>query len=312
MKSACKGSLETDTILNLFVFWQKIWSLKGNGGALANAVLGSDYVAFERSIQLSSKVAPTADYYQQFLVQSLARAFGPSTTSNWDHYNVVNVPTSEIILSPGANITFNPSAEIDTTVLPENNRVAIIGAAKDMTIKGNLNIKTTDVFDEDYAMVLGAASGSLFRSEYKMENAADYTGNPDVVSITNAGTALGSEKQWHLVNVSISTGGNLVLLVRLQDLNIGTDTAQYNSISVGTGGNDHADSDNIYMYAHNEIKINGLQITGRVDMYMEAVTINLRNVTFPHTSEVTLRSRDGTIGFNQLPTLLLVGLILQM
>ena len=32
---------------------------------------------------------------------------------------------------------------------------------------------------------------------------------------------------------------------------------------------------------------------------MEAVTINLRNVTFPHTSEVTLRSRDGTIGFNQ-------------
>ena len=159
----------------------KYGALGSNGGALANAVLGSDYVAFERSIQLSSKVAPTADYYQQFLVTTWCKSFGPSTTSNWDHSNVVNVPTSEIILSPGANITFNPSAEIDTTgfFTTENNRVAIIGAAKDMTIKGNLNIKTTDAFDEDYAMVLGAASDLYFRSEYKMENAADYTGNPD-------------------------------------------------------------------------------------------------------------------------------------
>jgi hypothetical protein len=31
---------------------------------------------------------------------------------------------------------------------------------------------------------------------------------------------------------------------------------------------------------------------------MEAMTINLHNVTFPNTSEVTLRSRDGTIGFD--------------
>ena len=58
----------------------KYGALGSNGGALANAVLGSDYVAFERSIQLSSKVAYSTDYYQQFLVQLGARAFGPSTT----------------------------------------------------------------------------------------------------------------------------------------------------------------------------------------------------------------------------------------
>jgi hypothetical protein len=54
------------------------------------------------------------------------------------------------------------------------------------------------------------------------------------------------------------------------------------------------------MYAQNLIQINGLNINGRVDdVYMEAVTINLKNVNFPTTSEVVLRSRDGTIGFNQ-------------
>ena len=54
------------------------------------------------------------------------------------------------------------------------------------------------------------------------------------------------------------------------------------------------------MYANNLIQINGLNITGRVDdVYMEAVTINLKNVNFPTTAEVVLRSRDGTIGFNQ-------------
>ena len=56
------------------------------------------------------------------------------------------------------------------------------------------------------------------------------------------------------------------------------------------------------------IQVNGLTITGRVDdVYMEAVTINLRNVNFPNTSEVTLRSRDGTIGFNQFATPIIGG-----
>jgi hypothetical protein len=102
-----------------------------------------------------------------------------------------------------------------------------------------------------------------------------------------------------LVNVSISTGGNLAI-GSLKELHIGSSTAQNNTLTVGNGG-DASDSDNIYLYAHNLIQINGLDITGgRVDdVYMEAITINLRNVVFHNTSEVTLRSRDGTIRFNQ-------------
>jgi hypothetical protein len=275
----------------------KYGALGTKGGALSDAVLGADFTAFDKSIRLSSKVQPNTDSYQQFLTTLGARAVGASKTNN----NVFSVPTSNITLNTGANITFNANAEVDVSqVLPKGDRrIAIIGAAKDLTIKGNLNIKNTNN-TENGALVIGAADDLYFRSEYSSTSGTptDYSGNPNVVSITNEGTnlALGSEDTMRLVNVSISTGGNLAIGT-LNELHIGTSTAQQNTLSVGNGGQ-NSDSDNIYLYAHNLIEINGLNITGRVDdVYMEAVTINLRNVTFPNTSEVTLRSRDGTIGF---------------
>jgi hypothetical protein len=282
----------------------KYGALGSKGGVLADAVLGADFIAFNKSIDLSTKVQPNTSAYQQFLSTLGARALGADKTNN----NVFSVPTSNIKLSSGANITFNASAEIDSSeVLPKGDRrIAIIGAAKDMTIKGNLNIKNTNK-TENGALVLGAADDLYFRSEYNTANNADYV-NPNVVSITNEGAnlALGSEDTMRLVNVSVSTGGNLAIGT-LNELHIGTSTAQQNTLSVGTGGQ-NSDPDNIYLYAHNLIQVNGLNITGRVDdVYMEAVTINLRNVNFPNTSEVTLRSRDGTIGFNQFATPIIGG-----
>jgi hypothetical protein len=279
----------------------KYGALGSKGGVLADAVLGADFTAFNKSIDLSTKVQPNTSAYQQFLSALGARALGADKTNN----NVFSVPTSNIKLSPGANITFNASAEIDSSdVLPKGDRrIAIIGAAKDMTIKGNLNIKNTNT-EENGALVLGAADDFYLRSE---SNNADYA-NPNVLSITNEGAnlALGSEDTMRLVNVSVSTGGNLAIGT-LNELHIGTSTAQQNTLSVGTGGQ-NSDPDNIYLYAHNLIQVNGLNITGRVDdVYMEAVTINLRNVNFPNTSEVTLRSRDGTIGFNQFATPIIGG-----
>jgi hypothetical protein len=167
-----------------------------------------------------------------------------------------------------------------------------------MTIKGNLNFDNINT-TENHATVLGAADDLYFRSEYSSANSADYT-DPSVLHVTNSGSnlALGAEDEIRMVNVTIQTGGNLAIGT-LKDLHIGTNTAQNNTLSVGTGGWS-SDPDNVYLYAHNLIQINGLQITGRVDdVYMEAATINLRNVVFPNIAGVTLRSRDGTIGFNQ-------------
>ena len=277
----------------------KYGAFGSNGSSLASAVLGSSYDSFNAAGSLASAVQPNTSYYEQFLVHLGARAMGADRTSKRSPNSIFSVSTSNVSLSGGSNIVFNSSAEIDvSSKLPKGDRrIHIIGAAKDLTIKGNLNIKNTNT-SENHALVLGAADDLYFRSEESSANSADYT-NPSVVSVTNSGSnlALGAEDSIKLVNVSISTGGNLAI-GSLKELHIGSSTGQSSSLSVGTGGV-NSDPDNIYLYAHNLIQINGLNITGRVDdVYMEAMTINLRNVTFPNTSEVTLRSRDGTIGFD--------------
>ena len=98
-----------------------------------------------------------------------------------------------------------------------------------------------------------------------------------------------------LVNVNIKTGGNLAI-ASLDKLLIGQDSqTNMSTFSVGTGGK-NSDPDNIYMYANNLIKINRLAFAGNVDdVYMDAITIDLANVTFPENSEVMARSQDGTI-----------------
>jgi hypothetical protein len=236
------------------------------------------------------------------------RAINANRSSKRSSNSAFSVKTSNVSMSGGSNITFNASAEIDvSSKLPKGDRrIHIIGAAKDMLIKGNLNIDNTNT-SENHALVLGAADDLYFRSEESSANSENYT-NPSVVSVTNSGSnlALGAEDTIKLVNVSISTGGNLAI-GSLKELHIGSSTAQSNSLSVGNGGV-NSDPDNIYLYAHNLIQINGLNITGRVDdVYMEAATINLRNVTFPNSSEVTLRSQNGAISFSTNPNVTHLG-----
>ena len=284
-------------LIRLLIAYNGIGS---KGSQLANAVLGSEYTAFNKSINLGSKVQPNTSYYQQFLVDLGARALGPTKTNN----SIFSVPTSNIQFAPAANLTFSANAKIDTTeILSKGSarRIAIAGAAKDILVEGDLTITNSNTA-ENGVLVLGSASDFHVRSKYSsnMANPEHYDGNPDVVSITNTGAnlAFGSEKTMRLVNVSISTGGNLAMGT-LDEMHIGTDLAQNNTFSVGTGGVS-SDPDNIYIYADDLIQINGLHITGRVDdVYMEAITLNLKNVNFPASAEVTLRSRDGRIAFNQ-------------
>jgi len=213
---------------------------------------------------------------------------------------VTSVSTSNIKISTGSNITFTAGATLDASdVLPDGKtrRIAMIGAAKDMTIKGDLTVTNSNK-TENGVVVLGAADDLYIRSEESSANSDDYIGDPDVVNLTYTGAnaAIGAQDTIKLINVSMSTGGNLAIGT-LDELHIGTATAQSNSISVGTGG-ENSDPDNVYMYAQNLIQINGLNINGRVDdVYMEAITLNLRNVNFPTTSEVVLRSQMGSLHF---------------
>ena len=286
----------------------KYGALGSKGSTLADSVLGADYKSFDKSISLSSTVQPKTDAYQQFLTDLGARSFGVKRTNNQVHEAGISVKTSNITLGTGSDITFSSGATIDvSSKLPKGDerRIAIVGAAKDMTIKGDLTFKNTNT-SENGALVLGAADQLFLRSTENTANNADYSDTTPALTIKNEGAnlALGAEKTMKLINVSITTGGNLAI-GSLEELHIGTSTntdPTKNKLSVGTGGHT-SDPDNIYLYAHNLIQINGLEITGRVDdVYMEAATINLNNVVFPHSAEVTLRSQNGAISFLTNPS----------
>ena len=71
------------------------------------------------------------------------------------------------------------------------------------------------------------------------------------------------------------------------------------NLDIGTNGNDF---ESLYLYAQNEINIRNLLVKGHVDdVYMEAKTINLYDVTFPKSAAVLLRSELGKMTFESTP-----------
>ena len=213
--------------------------------------------------------------------------------------SLFTIKTSNINASLGANVGIESGANIDVSDYlgkapnSRERKVLVIGAAKDLTIKGDATFtNANDV--EDHALALGAADDVYFRSEYSSANSDAY-GDPDPITVkyTGSNMGIGSYDTMRLVNVNLETGGNLAL-ASLDELHITSSRPDDPStFTVGTGGK-NSDPDNVYLYAHNLISVNGLQFGGRVDdVYMEAITIDLENVAFPHNSDVMLRSRDG-------------------
>ena len=151
-----------------------------------------------------------------------------------------------------------------------------------MTVSGNITFTNTNDA-EDHALVLGAADDFILSGSN-----LTYTGSN--LALGAGGTEADS---MYLVNTTITTGGNLAAGT-LGTLNIST--AEFN---VGNGGVD-SDSDNVYLYANDLIQVNGLSFSGSRldDVYMEAITVNLNNVSFPSTADVILKSRDGTLHFD--------------
>lgn len=289
----------------------KYGAVGDKGSSLAAGALSGFSTTDTTSSNLSTLLeASTSDYLG--LLSILTN--NSEATENWDEDNffdpqtntVLNVSMDKVSLAPGSNIKIGAkgsetSVNVSTILKKASNhddrKILVVGAAKDLTIVGDTTfINSNDV--EDHAMVLGAADELYFRSEYSAANAADYA-DPDTITLeyTGSNLGLGSESEMRLVNVDIKTGGNLAL-ASLDKVYIGQiDRDNLSTFTVGTGG-DNSDPDNVYIYANELIQVNGLAFAGRVDdVYMDAITIDLGNVTFPTNSDVLLRSRDGGLNF---------------
>ena len=134
------------------------------------------------------------------------------------------------------------------------------------------------------------------------------------LSITNHGSdfGIGTYDKLELIDLDISTKGNLALgsldelkilstrfdeSVEFSDNNI-KNVLDLNKLSAGTTG---SHENQVYLYAHNRIAVNGLGFGQNVrEIYMDAITIDLKNVKFPNTSQVHLKSKIGipTFGTN--------------
>ena len=203
---------------------------------------------------------------------------------------VISVSMDNVDLTPGADITIGTAAssssidvsdDLPQSTATADRKIYILGAAKDLKVAGDVTFKNTNE-DEDHALVLGAADDFMLSGKnltYEGSNLALGAGGNDGDSM-------------YLENTSITTGGNLAVgsLGKVQMTNV--------VLNVGNGGY-ASDPDNLYIYANDQIDIFGLTFSNSRldDVYMEAITVNLKDVVFPPAAQVHLRSRDGTLAF---------------
>lgn len=223
--------------------------------------------------------------------------------------------------SPDASFTLDPSKAADIDAM---NQVFSIVAAKDVIIKDSIHFGNSKNYDQ--AIVIGAADDIHFRTKSSI---ADYfeaefldqvflsestpapLEHPDKITIKNDGSdfGIGSYDKLELIDLDISTEGNLALgsldelkilstrfdeSIELSNDNI-ENVLNLNNFSAGTEG---SHENQVYLYAHNRIAVNGLGFGQNVrEIYMDAITIDLKNVKFPNASQVHLKSKVGSPTF---------------
>ena len=266
----------------------KYGAIGSNGDSVvADVLTGSLSDDLDDNSDLLSRTR-TSNYLSYLATYTGSASFGDIDATS----SVLDIPVENISITPGANITVGSSSgdsSVDVSSLlgkatnhRDYRKVHVIGAAKDMTISGDVTFSNTNDA-EDHALVLGAADDFMLAG-----SDITYTGS-------NLGLGAGGSDSdsMYLVNTNITTGGNLAAGT-LGTLNISS--ANFN---VGNGGHD-SDPDNVYLYANELIQVNGLNFSGSRldDVYMEAITINLKDVAFPSTADVILKSQNGTVHFD--------------
>ena len=270
----------------------KYGAIGQKGNSLLDAEFGSS-----RSLSTALSAESSSDKYLDLLTTLTGgRALTDTVlgtkagTEDATKSTVLSVPMNNIDLIPGADITIGTAAtgssidvsdDLPQSTSTSDRKIYILGAAKDLKVDGDVTFNNTND-DEDHALVLGAADDFMLSGKnltYEGSNLALGAGGNEPDSM-------------YLVNTNITTGGNLAAGT-LGTLNITNAT-----INVGNGGV-NSDPDNVYLYANDLIQINNLNFSNSRldDVYMEAITVNIKNVDFPASAQVHLRSKNGTIKF---------------
>ncbi|MFL2938109.1 MAG: hypothetical protein ACJZ7A_03320 [Opitutales bacterium] len=238
--------------------------------------------SYKTKVYSSSTGNDLADSYISDLLSSETYDGIFTETGSWSFSDDTKRPVYTESDSTQAGSSISVESLLGKATSTNDRKIAIIGAAKDMTVKGDVTF-TNPNDAEDHALVLGSAD--------------DFMVDGKDITYTGSNLALGAggtdADSMYLVNTTITTGGNLAAGT------LGTLNISNADFVVGNANSATSDPDNVYLYANDLIQVNGLNFSGSRldDVYMEAITINLNDVDFPSTAEVMLRSKDGSLHF---------------
>ena len=238
-------------------------AIGAQGSTLLDSVVGTSRNLDDTLSSLTS----TSDYLTYLSTLTGSRTFSDLDATS----TVLSVPMTNVNLAPGANITLGTTSSGSSIDVSEplgkaigtaDRKIAIIGAAKDMTVAGDVTF-TNPNDAEDHALVLGAADDFMLDGKN-----ITYTGSN--LALGAGGTEADS---MYLFNTTITTGGNLAAGT------LGTLNISKADFVVGNANSATSDPDNVYLYANDLIQVNGLNFSGSRldDVYMEAITINLND-----------------------------------
>ena len=190
--------------------------------------------------------------------------------------DVFGLTTDDFAIFTAKDLYFKPDSVIDVTkwmgqdTRPEDQaRIFTFGAADEVFLEGKVEITNHGHIASDEALAIGGGGNLII-------NDAD-------LSYDGANLGLGAGESVLVMRSSISSEGHLAMgaleLLILEEVHL----------SAGTGNR-------VSLYSDQVIDATGLEFSdGLRQVYMDASTINLRNVDFPAGSEVRLVSKLGGI-----------------
>ena len=276
---------------------------EGSSGLINAALLGSTRNDLldppgigQEGVSDSASKKENADRLYKINLENIYGIVGADITVGAKNENRIELDVSSVLTKA--------EREKDGKMVEDGSKKKILAlaAARDLLVQSDLHI-ANDNHAEDHVLVLGAAdhleiygdgtgAGASVNNEGEIQNIDGKT----EIFYEGSNLALGSYSALSLTNVDIDVGGNLAI-GSLTDVDI-----KSSNFSVGR----YSDRDNVYLYAENVLKVDDLTFDARPDdlnkrfesgtareIYMEATTIDLKDVHFPANSEVMLRSRDG-------------------
>ena len=172
----------------------------------------------------------------------------------------------------GREVTIEPGLLELGAYFSAGNKELFITAAGDMAISGNVVFSSIAGAKEEIEQQLSLMAAGHFIVE-----------EGSSIQFADGGLHFGSRETSEFISVSMESGGYLNV-ASLEDL-----VFKNSELQVRAG-------DSIHLSAFNELSINGLNFSDNVrEIYMQAITIDLRNIYFPGGSSVTLQSQFGGI-----------------